>query len=363
MSLAAKTVVLRCDAATRIGSGHVMRCLTLAKMITQAGGSCHFICRTLPGHLMDYIAALGHPVHALPAPANPVGWLGVSVDQDIAQVQAILAGLSPDWIIVDHYGLDAHWESQVPPVGCRVMVIDDMADRPHVCDILLDQNLGRQARDYDGLVPDTCQRLIGPDYALLRPEFAAARPASLARRKTAGLRHIMISMGGADADNVTCDVLDALAACADLLADVRITAVVGSSAPHLAAVRARAATMPVPTDVQVNVRDMAALMADSDLAIGAAGSTSWERCCLGLPTLMLVLADNQASAARALGAAKGATVLKDLTNTQGLAEFRTHIAQCGQTNALRQMAQHAADLVDGRGTRKVFETIIKVAIK
>lgn len=362
MSSTTKTFVLRCDASVQMGSGHVMRCLTLADTLTQHSGICHFICRTLPGHLMDMIRTCGHHVHPLPKPDNPIGWLGVPLETEIAQVQPLLADIAPCRIIVDHYGIDAQWEAQVPPSDCPVMVIDDMADRPHVCDILLDQNLGRKACDYDRLVPDDCNRLIGPEYALLRPEFAAMRAASLARRQNAELRHIMISMGGADAYNVTTDVLNALAECHHLPHQARITVVMGGSAPHLAAVQARAQTMPVPTKVQVNVQDMASLMAQSDLAIGAAGGTSWERCCLGLPTLMLVLADNQVAAAHALEASKSVVILQALNSPQGLTDFKAHLKQCNQTGVLREMAQHTAKLVDGLGIHKVLKTMMKVPV-
>lgn len=359
MSVVIKTALFRCDASVQIGSGHVMRCLTLADMIAQSGGTCHFVCRVLPGDLITHITNRGHKVHPLPAPVDPVGWLGVPLDQEIAQAGPIIATLAPDRIIVDHYGLDAAWETAVAPAGCPVMVIDDVADRSHACDILLDQNLGRKALDYGGLVPDNCTRLIGTDYALLRPEFAAARPASLVRRKTATLRHIMISMGGADADNVTTDVLDALAHCDGLPADVHITVVMGSSAPHLDVVRARAGTMPIPTNVRVNVPDMAALMVQSDLAIGAAGSTSWERCCLGLPTLMLVLADNQASAAKALGASSGAVIVPGLQSSAAHVQFCNHLMQCNHPDTLRKMAVDAAQIVDGVGTTRVLASMTK----
>ena len=359
MNLGSKTVVFRCDASVRIGSGHVMRCLTLADAIAQNGGDCHFICRTLPGHLMDHITGRGHTTHALPSPVQPAGadWLGVPLTQEIAETAAVIVGLPVDRIIVDHYGLDAVWETEVGPVGCSVMAIDDMADRRHVCDILLDQNLGRDAQDYDGLVPERCHRLIGTSYALLRPEFAAARPASLARRKTAQLRHIMISMGGADAGNATTQVLDALAAQKSLPDGLHITVVVGGSAPHLDTVRDRARTMPVSTDVRVDVTNMAALMRDSDLAIGAAGSTSWERCCLGLPTLMLVLVDNQVSAATALDEKGAAILIGDARDPKWNHKLPIIMDAVSDFTSRQSISHVAASLCEGNGAKRVLAAI------
>lgn len=319
-------VAFRADASLEIGSGHVMRCLTLADALQAQGAQCHFLCREHPGHLCELIEARGYPVHRLPQEARDTNtavtsvtepkldhahWLGASWDEDAAACLPLLAELAPAWLVVDHYALDHRWETTVldrlPNSRPRLLVIDDLADRRHIADLLLDQNLGRQAEDYRGLVPEGCQVLAGPRYALLRPEFREWREASLSRRaREPGLRRLLINLGGVDKDNVTGQVLDALITC-DLPENLQISVVMGASAPWRESVTAQARTMPWPTEVVANVSDMARRMAEADLAIGAAGSTSWERCCLGLPTLMVVLADNQkevASYLNELGAAK-----------------------------------------------------------
>ena len=353
----ARSVIFRCDASTRIGSGHVMRCLTLADQITKNGGICYFVCRRLPGNLIAQIAARGHKVHALAPPNTPVGWLGVGLEQEIAEFRDFLADKSPDRIVVDHYGIDIDWETAVAPNGCPVMVIDDMADRQHACDILLDQNLGRHAQDYAGLVPDDCQLLIGPDYALLRPEFATARPASLLRRRPAKLRHIMISMGGADADNITSDVLNALADCDSLPTQLHITVVMGGTAPHLGDVRTLAKSMPVHTEVKIDVSDMARLMCESDLAIGAAGGTSWERCCLGLPALILVLAENQLTGATGLAKSGAAVLLGDARDRKWVEAVSDVIANFADSAKLTSYANKAAAQCDGSGAQRVINVL------
>ena len=313
----------RTDASLLMGSGHVMRCLTLADALKAQGVECHFISREHPGHLMEIIRQRGYVVAVLPAKpsASPsdahsprcVGepahapWLGCDWQTDAQQTGTILATLQPDWLVVDHYALDQRWEVALQPHYRKLLVIDDLADRPHHCNLLLDQNLGRRPEDYVGLVPAECEVLAGPQYALLRPEFAELRPYSLQRRQQPQLKQLLVTMGGVDAPNATGQVLQALKDC-PLPQDCRITVVMGAAAPWLAQVRDVAAQMPWPAEVLVNVNDMARCMADSDLAIGAAGSTSWERCCLGLPTLLLVLAENQAPGAQALDAS-GAAVL------------------------------------------------------
>tara|TARA_Y100000296_G_scaffold72861_1_gene89718 strand:- start:1167 stop:2258 length:1092 start_codon:yes stop_codon:yes gene_type:complete len=306
-------VYFRADASVVIGNGHIMRCLTLAQELRKRGAVCHFVTRAHQGHRADLIAQMGFELSLLslpdgPAPASPpdhAAWAGVSWEQDLAESRAVIA--ESDWLIVDHYAFDARWQQGLSNCVGRIMVIDDLADRPHAAALLLDQNFGREAKDYEGLVPDDCRILTGPRFALLRPEFAAQRERSLTRRQTPQMAHLMVSMGGTDAIDATSQVLRALKD-ADLAEALRISVVMGSRAPALERVRALAADMPWPTEVLVDVREMAALMTDADLAIGAGGSTTWERCCLGLPTIIVETATNQAGAVVAMedaGAALG----------------------------------------------------------
>lgn len=295
-----------------------MRCLTLADELRSHGAECHFLTRHHPGSLVSHIQSRGYSTHVLPLMATDTSpadntqvthaeWLGATQHQDAESSLRVLKNLHPECIVVDHYAIDAHWEHAMRPHCKTLMVIDDLADRSHDCDVLLDQTLGRNPLDYKPWVPDSCVVLCGTEYALLRPEFIALRPYSLQRRKRIhSAQNLLITMGGMDPGNATERVLDALFHC-NFPSESQITVVMGSFAPWLAAVKDKAAQMPLRTRVLVSVNNMAELMAESDLAIGAAGSTSWERCCLGLPTLQVVLANNQRSIASALqqaGAAK-----------------------------------------------------------
>lgn len=357
---AGASVVFRVDASLQIGTGHVMRCLTLAAALKARGAQCQFICRAHPGNLIGHIGRQGHPVSQLPAgvcdfqpapgAAAHAAWLGCDGSSDAAQTVAALDGHRPDWLVVDHYALDAAWEAVLREHAARLFVIDDLADRDHRCDLLLDQNLGRQAADYAGRVPTGCRVLAGPHFALLRPEFAELREYSLGRRAAPTLGHIMVTMGGIDRDNATAAVLKALHHC-DLPPTCRISVVMGAAAPWLADVRELAAQMPWPTELRVDVDDMARLMADSNLAIGAAGATSWERCCLGLPSLLLVLADNQRLSASALAASGAAVLLGGASAAeQALPDALRRLLQ-GQ--ALTQAAVAAGRVTDGQGVGRV----------
>lgn len=370
-------VAFRVDASVKIGIGHVMRCLTLADALSLRAIECHFICRGTPQSLTALIADKGHCVHELPiatrilvqntgstAPEEQPPllahseWLGVSQQQDASESAAILRELQPDWLIVDHYALDTRWEQAVRPLCGKLMAIDDLADRSHYCDLLLDQNLGRQAADYSAWVSPHCEVLAGSKYALLRPDFAQLRGYSIERRKTNQLRQLLISMGGVDKDNATGLVLDILKNCA-LPYDCRICVVMGATAPWLARVQTQSALMPVPTEVLVNISDMAQRMADSDLAIGAAGGSSWERCCMGLPTLTVVIAENQWPGARALANAGAGELLGNLEDI--VDRLPVALANLQQDSRLAQMIEAAVGITDGCGTRYVVGRLEQLA--
>ncbi len=353
-------ILFRTDASLDIGTGHVMRCLTLAEALRERGALCRFVCRVHPGNLIELIRQRGFEVFALPLDSNWAGtdkvnpshaaWLGADWATDAEQTKVGAGETAADWLIVDHYALDARWERALCTACYRLMAIDDLADRPHNCDVLLDQNLGRRAEDYGHLVPDGCTIMAGPQYALLRPEFAALRPYSLARRAAPRLNRLLITMGGVDKEDATGEVLGALRAC-PLPADCQISVVMGPHAPWLARVREKAAAMPWPTDVLVNVRNMARLMADSDLAIGAAGSTSWERCCLGVPSIIVVLAANQQPIANGLEAASAAKAVQ-LTTLKADIE-RILMDMLASPVLLAQMSGAAAEVTSGAGVTVV----------
>lgn len=320
-------IVFRVDASLIIGTGHVMRCLTLANALKQQGAEVEFTCREHVGNLIERIEQQGFKVYKLTQDTESIylnteihsskreklygmQWLGTTQQQDAEQCKSILDEIQPDWLIVDHYAIDQTWQTLLKESCKKLMVIDDLADRQYQCDILLDQTYGRKKEDYLSLVPKKCQMLLGPQYALLRPEFAEWRDYSLKRRANPELKKLLITMGGVDPDNITDQVLEALKTC-DLPKALEIIVVMGETAPNIDAVKTQAKIMPYTTQVKTNVNNMAELMANSDLAIGAAGATTWERCCLGLPTIQIILADNQKEAAINLARRGAILTLKD----------------------------------------------------
>lgn len=363
-ALSSKQIVFRTDSSVAIGTGHVMRCLTFAVGLAEQGAQVQFLCRAHDGNLIDFIESRGFLVHSLSAtsgsdrslrskngPAH-AAWLGCDWQTDAQYCRAILSG-SVDWIIVDHYALDHRWESSMRDKCNHIMCIDDLADRSHDCDVLLDQNLGRTANDYRDFVNTDTRLLLGPQYALLRPEFFHWRNISLARRQLPELRHILVTLGGIDRYNVTGRVLKTLAQCR-LTTLEQITVVLGSRAPWRTEVTALAADMQVTTTVLSDVQNMAELMTSSDLVIGAGGTTTWERCALGVPTIQLDLAPNQKFICQQVKL-YGAIILCGVADLE--CELQNVLQIVSDPSCMKQLSMIASTITDGRGMQETLQVI------
>ena len=356
----------RVDASLQIGTGHVMRCLTLAQSLTARGARCVFICRKHEGHLAGKIKSFGFELIELPRiflksdrlsdKFRYENWLGCDALLDANQsTTALLSviGHTIDWLIVDHYGIDRKWEKAMRRTTKKIMCIDDLANRQHDCDLLLDQTLGRIEQDYLNLTSGTSEFLLGPKYALLRSEFIKYRGVSLKRRQNPTLQNILITMGGIDKDNITNNVLRTLNAITPKAVD-KITVVMGPNAPFIDSVRSEALKMKINTKVMTDVSNIAQLMTKCDLVIGAAGSTAWERCSLGVPSIQIVIADNQRIIAERLE--KAGAALTCLASDIDIGLPMT-LAKVAQDQKLYKMANAAVEITDGAGASRVVEYV------
>jgi UDP-2,4-diacetamido-2,4,6-trideoxy-beta-L-altropyranose hydrolase len=348
-------VLFRSDSSLQLGAGHAMRCMTLAHALEQQGVQTRFLCRAHPGHLGRVLEH--NNVDLLLLPATLETDLGADEEQDAVETRTAASDWGADWIIVDHYCASGAWEAaQALPV----MAIDDAPNRDHNAVLLLDQNLDAKASNYRPRLPHGATILTGPQYALLRPEFAKLRPESLEHRvQSAGqVQRLLISMGGTDMPDATGWVLGALATQidSDVLAALDITVVMGPTAPHLESVRQRATALPGRVTVLAGTDRMADLMVSADLAIGGAGSSAWERCVLGLPAILVVLADNQKVIAKALSDC-GANGHVDLHDTDALIAMFKSLCDTPQT--VLQMSQISAGICDGHGAQKVAGALLE----
>lgn len=350
-------VVFRADASIEMGAGHIMRCLTLAQALKESGSSVKFICRKHRGNMINKIRSKGFVVHELNV-SNKANvddrlahhhWLGATQKEDAEDCIKTLKERKPDWVIQDHYALDEEWQNALKPYYERLMVIDDLADRRHQCDVLLDQTFGRSEEDYLALVPGHGKLLLGSQYALIMSDFLKWRPYSLARRAYPKFDQLFINMGGVDADNVTEKVLDELIHC-DLKSDFRVVIVLGSSNPHIESVKLKAKVLPCRTVVECDIDNMAEVMANSDIAIGAAGSTTWERCCLGLPTIQIVIAKNQVIIAQNLAKFGAIKLLKNMSDISKIIN--------NSASWMSNVSNIASHVSDGLGVGRVVSVIM-----
>jgi UDP-2,4-diacetamido-2,4,6-trideoxy-beta-L-altropyranose hydrolase len=226
-------------------------------------------------------------------------WLGATQQQDADDCVDILKAEKLDWLIVDHYALDEQWQKRLKPYYEKLMVIDDLADRKHQCDILLDQTFGRQQEDYSTFTPKDCKLLLGSQYALLRPEFAKWRSYSLKRRKKSKINQILINVGGVDFENFTEFFLNALNGTSQMNSK-HVIVIMGPKSPHINRIKVLSENLSFKVEVLVDVGNMAEILANTDLVFGALGISTWERCLLGVPSVVISTAKNQEFTAKIL---------------------------------------------------------------
>lgn len=339
-------IAIRVEAGHDVGTGHLVRCLTLAEALIERGAEVVVVSPRLPMSLQDRVARFGASLAELP-PGRHHGATRWPEDAQIADAEATLAVLPDqiDLVVVDHYGLDATWESRIGVAATRVAVIDDLADRPHDAALLLDQNWygPGTAHRYDGLVADDATLLLGPRYALLQPAYRHAREQQMTTRD--GPCRIVVSFGGSDPTNETVKLL--LGAGPALHeARVHLDVVVGGAADNQGEVERLGDALP---NVQVHrdLPSLAPLLGVASLAVGAGGTTTWERICLGIPALVTVVAENQRAGIEALAAV-------DAVRSLGRAAKTTAETYA---NAVRRALEGGAPsppaLVDGWGAARL----------
>jgi UDP-2,4-diacetamido-2,4,6-trideoxy-beta-L-altropyranose hydrolase len=366
-AVSSRRVVFRTDASAVIGSGHVVRCLTLADQLSSRGFECSFVCREHPGHLNELIRSRGYRVYALTLvdDMNRVGnerlselpshsaWLGTTWQRDLEETRLLLGEAVIELMVVDHYALDHRWESGMRDRCGRILVIDDLADRVHHCDCLLDQNLvAGWRRRYRELIPKNAIALLGPHYALLQPQYSYWRERTATRK--GAVRRVLIYFGGADNANLTGMAVAAVSAIGS--PDIAIDVVINPRGTHVDEVRRFVQGVP-NVRLHEQLQSLASLMAAADLCIGGSGATSWERCALGLPSVVVSLAENQRPIAEELdrcGAVRWIGHLGEVGETEFSEAIRIYLI-----NGLEPAwSDRCRALVDGNGTDRVVATLL-----
>jgi UDP-2,4-diacetamido-2,4,6-trideoxy-beta-L-altropyranose hydrolase len=279
----------------------------------------------------------------------------IDIETDIRLTKEILSKYEtrPDWLIIDHYDIGISWEYPLRKYTKKLMVIDDLANRKHDCDLLLDQNYSKNEDRYNGLVPENCIQLLGPEYAILRPQFQKARENLI--KRDGGVNRILVFMGGVDSKNITSKILRAI----NMLgrSGIAIDVVIGNLNPYHDEIKTQASHMP-NTNCHLNIENMAEMMVAADLCIGGCGTATWERCYLGLPSIVLVLAENQRKIAENLDD-EGAIInlgwcqnVKDSSITECISEL------INNPGKVQSMTDNSRNLVDGEGVNRVCDAMI-----
>jgi len=360
-------IVVRADSSLSIGSGHIQRCLALLAEAAKLGYEAHLICRD---HAGSVLPSLGHvswvrkhvlkpglsepagTAKTLPGEPAHAGWLHVDWETDAAQTIEVLNSLNyPELLIVDHYSLDYRWEEAVRPLVKRILVVDDLADRKHHCDALLDYNFFTDVNRYQKLILPGCSLLQGPQYALVRSEFEAMRKKVKVRDGV--IERLLIFFGGSDLTNETEKVLHAIA---KLQPKASIDLVIGAANKNKEALQKVAATLPLCT-LHIQTPHLAELMMRADLALGAGGVATYERCCLGVPSVICAIALNQENVglcAARTGVASYLGRAADLSMEHWL-EF---LARNWDNHALWQsQSSRGLASVDGQGSLRVLAAL------
>ncbi|MDD5299050.1 MAG: UDP-2,4-diacetamido-2,4,6-trideoxy-beta-L-altropyranose hydrolase [Gallionella sp.] len=352
-------IAFRVDASAPMGTGHFVRCLTLADGLKRHAARIRFVSRHMPEHFRVMLNTKGHEFVPIDnTPSEKAGdaishshWLGVSQAQDATDTLHALSDQAWDWLIVDHYALDASWESVLRQAAQKIMVIDDIADRAHDCDMLLDQNLYADTNSrYTGKVPAHCHLLLGPRYALLREEFIGLH--DMAKPRDGIVKRILIFFGGVDINNLTSRAIEVLANIGTQ--DVHVDVVIGAQHPHRGQIESACVDRAFVCHVQTS--RMAELISMADLAIGAGGSAIWERCCLGLPTLTICAADNQRRQI-ADAASEGLLYAPEWKDELAFMLKLHTDALIGNSCLRKNISHNGIRAVDGRGVLRVIRSL------
>ena len=360
-SRASASIAFRVDSSPILGTGHLARCLIIGTILAARGASVTFFCREEPGNANELALAKGFKVSPVNASLHQLNSADDATSQPLCQAIDALQTIAllprkVDCVIVDHYACGTEWESAVRPHCRRLIVIDDLA-RAHSCDLLIDPNWHGPKTNarYTGRLDSTTHLLIGPDYALLHPAFEAHRVTPTDRRTN--VKRVLVYFGGSDRQGLTSLVLTALRR--PEFAHLEVDVVIGATNPA-GSLEVLQAVNSARFNIYTQQDSLATLLAHADLAIGAVGGTTWERMCLGVPSLTVIVADNQTETANDLAEAGLIDLIGSATEFTEEA-FVAHLRDLLADPQRRQrMADGGQALVDGRGAERVVDELFRL---
>ena len=344
-----KIIFIRVDSSTKIGYGHLIRCLALADTLKKSF-KINFICTNLNGNLISQICKKNFEVFRFNTKSQRI-----NVKKDAEKTISIIKKYrnKKSLLILDSYILSQEWENRVRPYVKRLIVIDDLMDRKHSCDLIIDQNLHTQMNSlYTKSVPKNCIKLLGPDYAILRNQFIAQR--KYAKIRSLPIKNILVSFGGTDNENHT---LHALTSLKKLNSDVNVNVVTGTANIGKKIIK-NFCKKNFNYNYFEQVENMAKLMQVADLCIGSSGTTTWERCCVGLPAIAIVASNDQKDIASAVSKNKCIINLGKIKKSDNVNYVR--LMKNLKNNELQNMSRNCMKLVDGKGAARISKYIFSM---
>ncbi|MBO9489049.1 UDP-2,4-diacetamido-2,4,6-trideoxy-beta-L-altropyranose hydrolase [Endozoicomonas sp. G2_1] len=359
-------IAFRVDASSKIGAGHLFRCLNLAKRLLSNGNDVTFLTLLESEEHQQLLRRHGIRVLNLVEASGDL----INKDWQLQDASQCSRAISPpldndtvtnkqfDLIVVDHYAIDHHWQKLMVNYYKELLVIDDLANRSHLANYLVDQTLGCVKANYQSLVPNYCQLLVGSEYIILNPDFANYRSKALVKRAKGLAKtnkdkiNILISMGACDPDNISQILYDSLKTLRQRFRQFSVVIVLSSLAPHKSELLNKTKNSDW-CQLTINPSSMARLMLDADIAIGTPGTTSWERCFMGLPSILLQDADNQRVVANHLAEQQAAINLghyKTLT-TERLSRALTALLD---ENTYKRQVNACLNICDGKGIERII---------
>lgn len=355
-------IAFRADSSHSIGTGHIMRCLTLAHAILkQCSANIYFFSRKTEGNINNLIINSGFKLVEMKPPIiikngslTHSNWLGETPEKDAQEfllLQKMLAIDCLDYLIIDHYAIDQVWQEVVEKQISKIMVIDDLGDRIHKCNYLLDQTLNCQKSKYNNKIPNDCQLLLGSNFTLLRDEFRILDDIRKAR-KQANIHNLLVMFGGTDPNNLTLKTLKILKDNKDI---TEVNIILGATAAHLQSIISFTSNK---SNLKLHIAptSIAELMLSADLAIGSAGTSSWERCATGLPSIIIIDGENQREIASQL---RRLNIISYFEEHQITSHLQLHLSTwIGNKAQYNNAIEQCLTICDGYGSQRVTDKLI-----